>query len=369
MQTTIQRVQFPDNRRILMVSDIHGHASGLRSLLEQADFDEQDVLVIVGDFVEKGPESLQTLRYMMELCRKYTVYPMMGNVDLWRVECMLSDDPSVQLGMVQWSLRALQWWPNSFLGEMCSERGIPLNMEMDTQTVFPRLRAHFAEELSFLQNLPTILETQNMIFVHGGIPHERLDELEGTPAHPLMKRDHFMEEGLSFDKYVVVGHWPVALYSKQYPCSNPVIERERRIISLDGGCGVKTDGQLNLLIIPEWQSEAFELRTWCDLPVITAMEPQKASAECGYIRWGDHYVDLLEQTDSVARIRHHNREMLVPADFLWEDNGQSCCDDYTDYCLPVNAGDCLRLIRSTPEGCYVKKNGVTGWYKGRYQNG
>ena len=80
-------------------------------------------------------------------------------------------------------------------------------------------------------------------------------------------------------------------------------------------------------------------------------------------------MDVLEKTGEVARIRHHNREMLVPADFLWEDNGQSCCEDYTDYCLTVACGDRLHLIRSTPEGCYVKKDGVTGWYKGRYQNG
>ena len=112
MQTTVQRVQFPDNRRILMISDLHGHASGLRVLLEEAHFSEQDVLVIVGDLVEKGPENLQTIRYVMELCRKYTVYPVMGNVDLWRVECLLSDDPDVQLGMVKYSLNGgrVRFW-------------------------------------------------------------------------------------------------------------------------------------------------------------------------------------------------------------------------------------------------------------------
>jgi hypothetical protein len=42
MQTVIQRVQFPDKRRILMVSDLHGHASGLRALLEKGGYKEEN---------------------------------------------------------------------------------------------------------------------------------------------------------------------------------------------------------------------------------------------------------------------------------------------------------------------------------------
>ena len=251
---------------------------------------------------------------------------------------------------------------------MCTELSIPLTLDMDTQNVFPRLRAYFAEEISFLQNFPVLLETQKMIFVHGGIPHERLDELAGTPAHPLMKRDHFMEEGLSFQKYVVVGHWPVMLYSQKNPCANPIIHHERHIISLDGGCGVKTDGQLNLLAIPCWQSETFTFHTWCPLPVITALEAQEASESCSYIHWGDHYVQVLERTGDMARVLHHDHEMQIPESFLWEENGQSCCSDYTDYHLQVSPGDRLRLIRSLPNGCYVKKNGFYGWYMGKYQS-
>jgi len=367
MQTSVQRVQFPDNRRILMVSDIHGHASGLRALLEKACFDEQDVLVIVGDLLEKGPENLQAIRYVMELCSRYTVYPLMGNVDLWRLECLMSDDPAVQRGMVQYSLNALKWWESSFLGELCSELGIPMNLDMDTQAVFPKLRAHFAGELAFLQNLPIILETQRMIFVHGGIPHERLDELVSVDPYSLMKWDHFMEEGLRFSKYVTVGHWPVTLYSSCYPCYNPVINHQQRIISLDGGCGVKTEGQLNLLVLPDWRSEAFEHFEWTHLPVITALEDQQETTDCGFIHWGDHLVTVLENQGETSRVLHHGREWTVPSDFLWETNNGTGCSDFTDRHLPVETGDQLYLIRRYSFGCYVKKDGMTGWYMGRYQ--
>ena len=51
MQARIQRVQLPSGRRVLMVSDIHGHATGLQRLLEKAKFCPDDILVIVGDLV------------------------------------------------------------------------------------------------------------------------------------------------------------------------------------------------------------------------------------------------------------------------------------------------------------------------------
>lgn len=366
MKATIKRVSLPDDRRILMISDIHGHAEGLQSVLDQAGFCPQDILIIVGDIVEKGPDSLKTLRLVMQLCRTHTVYPLIGNVDMWRLEGLLSDDPAMQQRLLQYSLKAETWWNTSFLGELCAEAGISLTASMDTQAAFSALRSHFAEELSFLIRLPTILETQNMIFVHGGIPHERLDELAGQEAHPLLKYDHFLDEGLSFEKYVVVGHWPVTLYSQSHPCNNPIIERTRRIICLDGGCGLKNDGQLNLLAMPDWRADDFQFYTWCALPTITALEPQEASPSCVYIRWGDNTVTVLERSGEWARILFHGREMCVPAAFLYEEQGSVHCDDITDYRLPVDKGDTLSLVLRTQRGCYVKKGSVTGWYMGAY---
>lgn len=368
MKTTVQRIALPDNRRILAISDVHGHASGLRSVLEKAGFCERDVLIIVGDLVEKGPESLAALRFVMELTRRYTVYPLLGNVDLWRLERLLSSDTALQQELARYSLKAKKWWGTSFLEELCEEIGETVSEEMDTQAVFARIRKQFAAELAFLAGLPTVLETQNMIFVHGGIPHEQLHLLEGGDAYPLLKCDAFYRQGLQFSKYVAVGHWPVALYSSGFPCANPLIDRERRILCLDGGCGMKDDGQLNLLSIPDWRSEDFQWYTWDDLPVITALEDQSASQDSGYIRWGDHQIQLLEQRGDAARILHHGREMEVPADYVTQKEGQYYCSDITDYRLPVSAGDRLALVLEWPgHGCYVKKNGASGWYRGAYE--
>ena len=49
------------SRRILAVSDIHGNRAFFRGLLEKAAFSSRDILVLVGDILEKGPDSLGLL--------------------------------------------------------------------------------------------------------------------------------------------------------------------------------------------------------------------------------------------------------------------------------------------------------------------
>lgn len=366
MKTKVIRAT-PSQGRLLMISDIHGHATGLKSLLEKVHFDQRDTLVIVGDIVEKGPENLKALRYVMELCRKKNVYALMGNVDLWRLERLLSDEVEKQRSLLSYSIKASQWWPSTFLGELCEEIGVALDSSLDTQTIFPILREHFADEISFMASRPTILEMPGRIFVHGGIPHEHLDELEGTECYPFLKWDRFLQDGLSFSQYVVVGHWPTALYSHSRPCCAPVIDRQRKIICLDGGCGIKDFGQLNLLVFPDASADTCECYSWDPLPEIVALDSQNESQSSLFIQWGDNQVEVLENDGVWADVCFHERHVRVPAHMLYEQDGLMYCDDYTDYELEIAAGETLRLVQEKPYGCLVKKNDIVGWYRGNYR--
>lgn len=369
MKTTVQRVSLPPDRRILVTSDIHGHPEDLRRVLAKANFSKSDILIIIGDLVEKGPHSLETIRLVMQLQREYTVYPLMGNVDLWRLEYLQSDDPAMHAEMRDYSLKAKKWWGGSLLHDLCAELGVPLTADTDITALLPAIRRHFAREIQWIAQLPTILDTQRVIFVHGGIPHERLDELAGTDAFPILKFDDFYHAGLSFDKFVIVGHWPAVLYSKTYPVYSPLIDRQRRIVFLDGACGVKPEGQLNLLILPSFDSEDFEVVTQDHLPVLTALDAQAGSPadEARYIRWSDRWVTVKKRGEEMSLVSYHGRDMAVPTAFLGNENGRDYCSDATDYVLPVAPGDELLLILRLSHGVLVKKNSVSGWYFGRYE--
>lgn len=190
--------------------------------------------------------------------------------------------------------------------------------------------------------------------------------LEAFNAHDLLKNDAFMEKGLSFDKYIVVGHWPVLLYSRGIPSLNPVVDTKQKIISMDGGCGVKAEGQLNLLTLDMQCPENVCFQSYDELPVLCAKTAQAASLGSIFIKWTDNKIEVLDRRENAARVRHRTsgRELDIPYSFIYDIDGDAKSMDYTDYRLQVEKGDRLSLIRKTPLGYFVKKNGVIGWFFG-----
>lgn len=357
----VRQVTLPAGRRILAISDIHGNVEFLDKLLEKVRFSPDDILFVVGDVLEKGPRSLDTLRRLMELSQTHTVYTLRGNCD------QISLDFMEEVGWpdeILWQvLRA--WKGRGFLMQMADEGGFPLRGPEDFPALRTFIRAHFAQELDFLRSTPTVIETQNHIFVHGGVPREdRLEELEGQP---LLKNDDFLGQGLSFHKWVVVGHWPVALYHPHIPSSKPVIERERHIISIDGGNVLKVDGQLNALVIPDVDSEDFSYVAYDAMPVGVALDDQAASHDSINIRWQESAVEVLRREEEFSWCRHpaSGRELWILNDYLYQREDGTHCEDSTDYRLPVKAGERLALVRRTSQGYLAKKDGTTGWYFGR----
>ena len=62
-KSLVKWLDIPENRRILVISDIHGNMEYFRGVLEMAGFCDEDTLIIDGDFIEKGSDSLGVLRY------------------------------------------------------------------------------------------------------------------------------------------------------------------------------------------------------------------------------------------------------------------------------------------------------------------
>ena len=218
--------------------------------------------------------------------------------------------------------------------------------------------------------MPQILEAGNFIFVHGGIPRE--DRLEELPAYGCMKNDDFVGQGLKFDKWIVVGHWPVTLYDPSVPRAAPLISKEQHIISIDGGCVLKVDGQLNALIIPDVYGDAVDHVAYDGLPTVIAERDQQASADPLNIRWSDSAVEVLREEGDACLCRHisSGRELWILKEYIYprRADGHIHCEDSTDYRLPVAKGERLKLVRSSSIGYLVKKDGVTGWYLGSVRN-
>lgn len=383
MKTTIQKIEAAPGQRIIAVSDIHGHLNHLIQLLRKVNYCGDDILVIVGDLVDKGPDSLRTLQYVMELAKREQVYVSIGNVDLHRLQYLTDETEGADGRFCQF----IHWLKECWNGGLITDMMIDLGMQVDKLTednaseYRAKLREHFQEEIAFLTSLPVVLEMGNYLFVHGGIPTDDLSQIEGREAEGFLKNDCFLKKGYSFEKYVVVGHWPVCLYDGERECVAPIFSREQNIISIDGGCGLKQVGQLNALLIPDRDASIDEL-SWDffdEFPVATAMETQAAEAPTIHIQYFDSEIEPVEERGDVSLFRHlsSGREFVAPAGHTWmkaglklrgkeePTAGELHCDDYCDEKLEIRAGDKLSVIWNTSIGCYVKCRGQIGWYCGK----
>ena len=361
----IERRVLPKGRRILVVSDIHGALDYLRGLLEQLRFCEDDLLILNGDMLEKGPRSLDTLRYIVRLSRTHAVWPVMGNCDgLERL--FLDAAPVRNFDAREFMVNGRAGWQTGLLRQMADEMGYPVSLDMDIDAYREAVFEHYAEEVDWLKRLPHILETPDYTFVHGGLPE---GDPSGWDAFKVMKYDYFASQGRRFDKWVIVGHTPCVLYREDITCANPIIDRDSRIISIDGGCVLKDDGQLNALVIPEAGSPDFTFESWDPFPVRRVKTAQRGSEKSYYIRWGDNWVSVLSRGAEFSRVRHERTgyEMDVLTRFLKGPGDRVRVNDCTDYAPPLEPGDEVRVVAETSRGWMIKRNGVSGWYFGELE--
>lgn len=366
----IEQINIEPGKRILVTSDIHGHLSYLKEVLKKAAFSDEDVLFIVGDMIEKGPESLNTLRYIMELCKRGNVIPLIGNVDAYRLMLIYELSEENVYGFYNYVQNLRQWNGTSFYEELAAECGYRINNPEDILLSKSDVINHFENEFSFLANLPTIVETQKYIFVHGGLRKKKVSDNSAGNIFELTKYDAFAENTHEiFDKYVVAGHWPVVLYGSDIPQMNPIINREKRIISIDGGCGVKKDGQLNLLVIPDINCSVDDIFhiSYDEIPTVCALDNQNPSTDSVYISWLNKEIRILSKGEEFSYIEHikSGRKLYIPNSHI---RNETECYDYTDYLLSVSKGDMLSIISRNSKGYIAKKDGIIGWYCGKISN-
>ena len=139
------------------------------------------------------------------------------------------------------------------------------------------------------------------------------------------------------------------------------------IISIDGACTLKDDGQLNALIIPEEGSEDFSYMAYDKFPVRTVAEHQAAGERSYYIRWGDNRVRVLRRGVEFSLCRHipTGYEMEILTKYLYTDEEETTCNDSTDLILELHPGDEVSVVEETSRGYFVKHRGTSGWYYGK----
>ncbi len=66
-------------QRIIAVGDVHGCSVALRTVIGAIDPTESDVVVMLGDCIDRGPDSRGVIEQVIELGERCQVIPILGN--------------------------------------------------------------------------------------------------------------------------------------------------------------------------------------------------------------------------------------------------------------------------------------------------
>jgi serine/threonine protein phosphatase 1 len=167
--------------RTLVIGDIHGSLTALKALGEFVDFSPDDVIITLGDYIDRGPDSKGVIDYLIELKESHEVVTLMGNH-----EAMMEKARHTEQERYFWLLNG---------GEATLDSFRVANLDHIEPSYW-----------SFINSCERFYETGNHIIAHGGLEPET--DLEEQSDRDLFWRRISETESHKSGKTLVCGHTP-----------------------------------------------------------------------------------------------------------------------------------------------------------------
>lgn len=196
-------------KRIIAVGDIHGCNNTFRELLMCLRLKKRDTLYLLGDLIDRGPDSKGVIETILKLQHDgYDVRGILGNHEDMLLRAIETDDED---DLFLWLENGGQETLNSYSG-ITSPHDIP------------------ETHISFLNSLPLYFTTRKHVLVHAGLDFQIENPFseDGREAM-LWHRRLTVEPDKMGGKKLVVGHTIMDI--------NKIIESlDSNLIKLDNGC-------------------------------------------------------------------------------------------------------------------------------------
>lgn len=208
------------------ISDIHGCAETLRFLVEQhLRLSHHDELFVLGDFIDRGPDSAGVVRYLMRLqLAGYKLTVLRGNHEQLLLDALKGDHRVRNRWLAAGGEVALQSW------------------RVTTVANIPHTHIHF------LQNTRFYAETPGYVLFHAGLDFSLSNPLQGLHAMIWERLDR-TEWGQKINhnwlnnRVLVHGHTPLS----RTAIEQGVAELKRLpVLNIDAGCVYPREGLGNL---------------------------------------------------------------------------------------------------------------------------
>lgn len=179
--------------RLLAMGDVHGQYEKMMRVLTKVNYDSvSDSLILLGDYVDRGPASRRVMEAVIKLVADGAV-ALYGNHE----DLMLAAFAGRQSGVMD-SLAVEQWFANGGETTLAAYR-----------TATDVLQAH----LAVLRDLPRWHEEAGFLFVHAGIRPGRTLDKQAESDLIWLREEYIL--GYAGPPRVVAGHTPIQ-YLKRF---------------------------------------------------------------------------------------------------------------------------------------------------------
>lgn len=195
----------PPGALIYAIGDIHGRMDLLEGMLKALEIDAEGfdpqlnvVLVLLGDYIDRGPESWTVIDVLVRLRARghFTFAALRGNHEQAFLDFL--EDP----------LKGAGWLEHGGLSTLASYGIAPRLLTGPRQLLALRdalLDAVPQVHLEFLENLPLTVTYGDYFFCHAGVrPGVGLQDQKARDL--LWIREAFIQDDSYFDKVIVHGH-------------------------------------------------------------------------------------------------------------------------------------------------------------------
>nr|WP_085963475.1 metallophosphoesterase family protein [Bradyrhizobium sp. STM 3809] len=226
----------PPGLRVYAIGDIHGRLDLLEGLLAQIERDlaarpaSRPILIFLGDYIDRGPASQQTIDRLVQQSRSHECVFLKGNHEALALRSLtdrVAFDRWMRLGGFE-TLISYGVMPG-FIGAGPS-RPVP-----ETQATFHAALA--SRHMQFFRSLQTSCTFGDFFFVHAGIrPGVALTQQAEEDL--LWIRGEFLDAQGEFGKIVIHGHTPTK-----------TVEVKPNRVNID--TGAFATGRLSCLVLEE----------------------------------------------------------------------------------------------------------------------
>jgi serine/threonine protein phosphatase 1 len=190
------------------ISDIHGCLKTFQYMLEQElKLQPSDSLYLLGDYIDRGPDSKGVLDYIMGLQEQgFQVHCLLGNHEDMLLRALADKEAEVL-----WLLNGGERTLRSF--QVTSAKHIP------------------EKYIQFIKGTDYYFEVDDYLLVHAGFNFEEEDFLTDVEAM-LWIRDFEVDKEALGNRRIIHGHTPRALDAIAKAFREPVAD----VLDIDGGC-------------------------------------------------------------------------------------------------------------------------------------